>query len=397
MKKLLLMILAGLAAVSCIYPFEADMNTRPEESIVISGDIIPGGITVVNVSRLSPLSEMLEPVERFPSASVCVEISGAPDIKAKYLGMGVYEIDTRSVASDAECRLRVNIQGGKIYVSSWMTSLPAPDINSIDLSVSDRTVALELTLTGRSDATRYYRWDFDETWEIVADFVPTHMFVADVDPKDAENPRKIYRERAKDEKYKYCWLSESGKEYTLGSTIALSSNKITRQRFHTVGRSDRRMQRLYSVNVMARSLSADAYGFLENLQKNSNIGGSLFTPVPSEVRGNIRCVSDTSEFVYGFVSVTALSTKRFFLGSEFTQYYIPAERVENLLYLPDPDEDGRHDFIGHYLMGDRPVQLLDGQTVPTTSNMQWAPGRCTDCRLSGGSKVKPDYWPNDDE
>lgn len=392
-----LMILTGLAAVSCIYPFEADMMTKPEESMVISGDIIPGGITVVNVSRLSPVSEVLEPTRRFPASDVYVETYKAGSIKAKNLGMGVYEIDTRSLPSDARCRLKVDIKKGKSYASSWMTSLPAPDVNAIDLNVSDKTVALELSLTGRSDATRYYRWDFDETWEIAADFVPTHMFVDDVDPRDAENPRKIYRERTDNEKYMYCWLSDSSREYGLGNTAALGENKVIRQRFHTVGRSDKRMQRLYSVNVKARSLSADAYEFLDNLQKNSNIGGSLFTPVPSEVRGNIRCLSDTNEFVYGYISVAVLSQRRFFLGSEFTRYYIPAENAADLMYLPDADEDGRHDFIQHYLRGDRPVHLLEGQMTPTVSNMLWAPGRCTDCRLEGGSKIKPDYWPNDDE
>lgn len=397
MRKLLLMILTGLAAVSCIYPFEADMKTKPEDSIVISGDIIPGDITVVNVSRLSPVSEILEPARRFPAAEVYVEIYGGRSIKAKDIGMGVFEADTRSLAADSRCRLRVEIVRGRTYLSAWMTSLPAPDINCIDLNVQDKTVALELSLTGRSDATRYYRWDFDETWEIAADFVPTHMFVDDVDPKDAENPRKIYRVRTDNEKYMYCWMSDSGKEYGLGSTAALSVNKITRQRFHTVGRSDKRMQRLYSVNVKARSLSADAYAFLDNLQKNSNIGGSLFTPVPSEIRGNIRCQSDTNEFVYGFISVTTLSKRRFFLAEEFTRYYVPVEKASDLLYLPVPDEDGRHDFIQHYLRGDRPVHMLEGQLTPTVSNMLWAPGRCTDCRLEGGSKVKPDYWPNDDE
>jgi hypothetical protein len=70
---------------------------------------------------------------------------------------------------------------------------------------------------------------------------------------------------------------------------------------------------LYSINVKQYTWTKEGYEFLEKMKKNTEVTGSVFDPQPSELKGNIRNVSDPTEPVIGFFNICNIEQKRFWI------------------------------------------------------------------------------------
>ena len=126
-------------------------------------------------------------------------------------------------------------------------------------------------------------------------------------------------------------------------------------------------------------LRKEAYEYFKNIQRNIEQTGSIFSPIPTEVRGNIVCVSDPKEWVLGYVDVTSTTIMKRFMP-ELRDFY-----------------ETSYDCAKNILTG----MALDGYTyyiysgAPTVPN-RYAPFRCVDCTYDGrGTKNKPSWWPTD--
>ena len=124
--------------------------------------------------------------------------------------------------------------------------------------------------------------------------------------------------------------------------------------------------------------------------------GGLFTPQPSELTGNITCITDPSKKIMGYIEpVKNITQKRIFVhsteisGSRFFDCET-MDAGELAAYLSDHEIT----YDQFYMIGFRPA----GEINPSTGMpFEWSIARCTDCVVDGGSKKKPDFWPNNDE
>lgn len=165
----------------------------------------------------------------------------------------------------------------------------------------------------------------------------------------------------------------------LGSSDKLTENVISNKKIITMPPSDHRLSIMYHVEVEQYALHKEAYDYYFNLQKNIEESGSLFAPIPSEMRGNIRCVTRPETPVIGFVEVaTATRIKQFM--PDIKDLYESAlascgsEIVRGIEYATDPS----YGYISYNPMDQ--------------SSNSFAPKRCLDCRRYG-TKVKPSWWP----
>lgn len=408
MKKLIILILSVAGLSSCIYSYEADLSAQVEQKLVVSGDILIGSMSVITLGYVVPMDKTMAELKRScpESGSVSVECSDGTEYAGEWGGGGEYTVDLRNAAADKAYRLVVvNGDDGRVYASPWSKVLDMPEITDMKYVKSDDNVSILLSLDGGSDI-RYFRWDYEETWEYHADFIPDWMFDYQVakaifenpdysSPAERENPSEIYRPRENTEDYYYCWNSSSNTEYCIAKTESQKDNKVVNLDVMDIPRSSKKLSVLYSILLRVRAMDRNCYGYLNNLKTNSNNSGDLFTPVPSDIRGNIVCQSDTTLAAIGYVCVSREYSRRFFINGEVDGLYKSDYNPDNLLYYPVPDEDRLYNFCALYNMGERPVRLTLGEEVPSRTNMYWAPKRCTDCRESGGTKDKPSYWPND--
>lgn len=387
MRKIISFVALLAAAVSCIYPFDAQFPSEVAERLVVDGDILIGEITRINISYLQPIGGNSVTPDNV-MATVWVEGDGNGVMRGNYVRSGMYEIDTRNVGSSAKVRLCIKLlETGKVYSTEWLPIHDAPVNPTLDYDMDDDNLHVRLSLGGTGDG--YYRFDFDETWEFHADFIPTHQY--DFRPESKQHPIMEIPDDVDAMANYYCWSSASSKEPGLATTSSLLEDRLSGLEVTSVKRSDRKLSEIYYINVTVRPLSREGYDYLYNLDVNSNNTGSLFSPVPSDVRGNIRCVSDTNEVVIGHVEASRIARCEMYVKNIVSHAFTGEYGNKLLLSKPEPDEDGVIDFYQYYLMGYRPVGIF---TVNEVTDVYWAPLRCVDCTAAGGVKTKPEGWPD---
>ena len=381
MKNLVYYIFLTLAVSSCIYPYDAERDGVVPERLVVSGDILIGEMSKIELGYVVPISEGAEAARRYsPTGDVVVENDKGQRFQGVNLGLGTYYIDTTDAPEKAKYRLVITLSDGREYTTPWSGVNQAPRITDLSYKVDDNMFRLYCSLSGR-DSIWNFSWDYDEVWEYHAYFIPNVLWV-----------NGAYEKRIGFKDYYYCWNRQSSIEPCLASADGLAENRIEQNNFLSMSRSDNRISYLYSIMINVRGLSAPARAYLENMRSNANGTGDLFSPTPSEMRGNISCVTDPQEQVVGYVSVCKRSSHRIFVGANgiYKMPVIP----EGLLFYPEPDEDGNLNLDALFQYNS-PVFFDDDD--PDSSRVSWGPKRCVDCRAFGGNKTKPEWWPNDDE
>ena len=70
----------------------------------------------------------------------------------------------------------------------------------------------------------------------------------------------------------------------------------------------------YYIEIQQRSISKEAYNYWRTVDQLTRNNGSLFDTPPSTIRGNLTCVSDSSQAVYGLFEVSDLEEGGFFIS-----------------------------------------------------------------------------------
>lgn len=147
---------------------------------------------------------------------------------------------------------------------------------------------------------------------------------------------------------------------------------------------------LYSILLKQYALSNEGYEFYVKMKKNTESLGSIFDAQPSDISGNVECITDPSELVIGYVEFTTAEEKRLFIDNRDLTDWSYEQDCEYYFSNPHLNEPG---VI---------LNLVKESLVPT-SIAEYLPGggikkfvvqkeTCVDCRLKG-SNVKPDFWP----
>ena len=316
MKKIFCFIALALAAAGCIYPFQAEFAEDAPERLVVSGDILIGEQTRINLGYVFPIGTFQSTMRNnVPEASVTVENDRGQVFKGTRKAGGLHVIDTSNAPEDARYRLRIKLTDGKEYSTPWSGVYQAPEISDLSYTADQNNIHLQISLDG-ADSLWNFRWDYTETWEYHAYFKPELMFVPGLPSPDNTNPAKLFREPNEDEDYYYCWNSRESVEPCLDSAEGKSENVIRNNVFLNIPRHDDRLMVLYSILVTARGMSSAGRAYLHHQSVVSNVSGDLFQPVPSEMQGNVINVDDPDEMTIGYVEVCKRSSRRLFVSGE---------------------------------------------------------------------------------
>jgi len=119
----------------------------------------------------------------------------------------------------------------------------------------------------------------------------------------------------------------------------------------------------------------------ELMKKNTEEIGSLFSPQPSEIRGNIRNPNDEKEYVLGYVTASTVEQQRKFIQVPW-HYFMLCEVVK----VPAHNKDSTLYYFGP---GGPLIPFQYDEPPPYYSG---AEPQCVDCTKRGGSVVRPSYW-----
>ena len=383
MKHLLPYIALLCSAVACIYPYDPEVDDVPENVLAVEGEIIAGGVTSVRLGTLRPLwnenssigyGDYVYHTTPFKGARVWVE----DEAGTTYAGTdpdndGSVSIPMTSAPTDRKYRLCINALG-ESYVSDWIDILAPPTIRDVSFSIGDRDVVVGVSLDGGSGSTGYALLSYSETWEFHSDFWAEYV----VDPTTWS-----ISHRMGDYYFYWCWRTYNNPKTFPVDFSSLEGNGITGYPLLRFGRSDSRLHRKYSVNVTARTISAETYRYLTHLENISENTDDLFSPNPGELDGNLRCESDPDRMVLGYVTASATVSKRVFLGEG---HFIATPVSEGSLVFPFEEEYGKY-FSLDYL----PLVENNGSRAGE-GPFGWGSPRCYNCVAAGGTKEKPSFW-----
>jgi hypothetical protein len=289
---------------------------------------------------------------------------------------GVYTIPTGTLDPDTQYRLHISVDGEE-YESAFLKPLDTPEIDSLSVTKKGQgePVVVSVTTHGTPEQSPYYRWSFHETWELKSEFSLWGYFPSGVIDPDGHGLVWFgsLTEKLPDNFY-YCWGRDSSKSILIAATGQLEENRVYQCPLVGIPCEDERLSILYHIDVRQTALRQEAYDYFENLRLNVEQTGSIFAPIPGEIKGNIRCITYPDRPVIGYVEV-ATTTRE--------DLYIP----ENGLYY-EPEVTNNWESCSWHRMS------LPVLPFPREFLTRWK--GCYDCRYkTNSSKDRPPAWPTE--
>src|SRR5215469_12370060 len=301
-----------LLFVTCRQVYDPKIQASNTNLLVVEGVLNSGqGPTVIRVSRTTDVNDTALNPET--NAQLTVEGDDGNKFSLNENGNGKYSVDQLQLNSNAKYRLDIKTVDGKEYASDYSSVKNTPPIDSITWQRENGGVRIYVNAHDPQNATKYYQWKYEETWEIHSAFYGSLEYVFDV------------RHRAIGVKYKYpdhsidstiykCWNTLNSFSILLGSTEKLTSDVVYLPMQYIEPHSEK-LSVLYSINFRQYAISHDNYLFLQKMKRNTEQLGTLFDAQPSEISGNIHCLTVPGETVIGYVEVSQEQVKRIFIAN----------------------------------------------------------------------------------
>ena len=274
---------------------------------------------------------------------------------------GQYTVKTGKLDLNRKYCLNIEIEDHQ-YASNFSYPIKTPEIDSVFWTkrAPGQPVNIHITTHSQDNKVLYYRWSYREDWEINADMrLDGYPF--------------------------YCWNKAESRELLLGSAEKTVFGRVT-DILTQMHPSSKRLSVLYRIDVKQNAISKRAYDYFANIKSNAEQTGSIFAPVPSELRGNITCITDPGRPVIGYMDVSTTTKKRKYIS-----------RRDNAYEKPDMDcvplsKDALCEKLGIEGMGCGMWNPLETGYVLYSESTFIKP-ECVDCSLFGVPNEKPDDWP----
>ena len=345
----------------------------PNPLLVVEGYLNAGGLTTVHLSRTFKLNAANRPVPE-TGAQVRVEGSNSTFYNLIPKPNGVYEIANLPLNPGQKYRLHIFAKS-KQYVSDFVEVKLTPPIDTVNWKRERDGVQIYVNTHDPQNKTVYYLWNYDETWEFNSIY-----------PSNKEYKNNKVVDRDPNVNIFTCWKSQSSTNVFVGSSAKLSSDVISLMPIRLIPNFSWMLSVKYSILVRQYALTEQGYKYWQNIKKNTEQLGSIFDVQPSEIRGNLRCLTDTNEIVIGHISAGRIMEQRIFINPKD----VPSWTSIN--YATDCTLDTtKLDSIRYWFQ--------DGQYIPITESYDafgnflypFARNICVDCRLTG-SNVRPPFW-----
>ena len=366
-----------IAVNACVEPYDPPLDNEDISLLVVDGFLNATTDTAqVRLTRTLPVkSPDIIPGEQ--RALVRIEDDQGLIYTLSESGGGFYRGPVPDARPGTSYRVLIRTSNNREYVSEFSNIIQAPPIDSITYHVDNDGVEFLVNAHDSENISRNYRWTFVETYEYKANFNSLFKF---------EGQEPVFRPLT--ESIFTCWRSNQSTDILVGSTKHLEESVVSEFPVLFIPKESIKISVKYSLLLQQQALTDEAYNYWSQLEKTTEHLGGLFDPLPSEVQGNLKSISDPSETVIGFFSAGTIEQQRIFLErsdwitglsgyyrgnpvcaldtvpiSELSQVYPPTTLLVDALYSGP---------------------ALIGYTATPIS--------CADCRTMGGNTTKPAFW-----
>ncbi|WP_240471643.1 DUF4249 domain-containing protein [Hymenobacter aerophilus] len=388
---LILLLLAGLAG--CVEPYAPEVINAPPNLLVVEGFINADGPTSIRLSRTAALAAKVTPALE-TKARLLIELQNGPSYALSETAPGTYTGAPLNLPAGSLCRLRISTAKGQQYASDFVPVSCAPPIDELQWKAQESGFNFYLSTQDPTGSSQFYRWEYDETWEIIPVYRPDIQYYTIGPGKgrlgEISSP---YPYPAK------CWGNEQSPKIVLNQTAGLSQDQVRDFRLRVLPLNSNRLFSRYSLHVRQQALTREEYDYWQLLAKNTENIGTLFDAQPSQLTGNVRNLDEAGggQPALGFVGAHSVSEKRIFVDrTELPAGTVPLTGYEDCMppdltnpYAGDPPPTP--DEIAAILFGAFddpsyvPITRVPGQGLWSTSV------DCVDCRARG-TAIRPSFW-----
>jgi Domain of unknown function (DUF4249) len=379
-----LFLLTMTIAYSCKKPYALKTTSANINYLVVEGVINTGkDSTIFNLTRTINLATGVDTAAEL-GAQVTVEDNNSASYAIPEIGKGKYAAPPLGLDSTKQYRIRIKTTDAKEYVSDLTQSKPTPPIDSVGYTTKGNGIQIYVNAHDAKNSTRYYRWDYQETWQFHAKYFSS--YITDGNAIQARTP---------DQNIYYCFTGDVSSSITLGSSAKLVQDVIYQAPVIFIPSTSEKIETRYSILLKQYALTVDAFNYWQNLKKNTEQLGSIFDAQPSEVTGNIHCLTDASIPVIGYISAGSVKQKRIYIdNSQLSDSWLPA-------YPYDCQEDTSFFCKAPYCTNQVITDLIPfgseeipiGQAFKNGAVIGYTESstECVDCTIRG-TKRAPSFW-----
>lgn len=339
--------------------------------LVVDGFMDAGGdSTVIRLSRTQNLSDSLYTFPPEKGALINIVGQNGEIYPLNELIDGKYFSAPLQLNQNEMYSLKILRSNGEEYQSDYVPVKLSPAIDSINWKRSVSGVTIYANAHDDTDKTTYYRWEYIETWEYQSIF-----------DSGLEYVNGFFYERQPQEQIYHCWRTDSSTSVLIASTEKLTADVVYEFPLLLISDNSQQLNIGYSILVKQYAITSDAFAYWQAQKLNTEQLGSIFGAQPSQLKGNIHCITHPDEPVIGYLSASSVQQQRMFIDSSALQgwKYTPPEgcALDTLKNIGD-------------LFNHVPVTYTAG--IP--QQILYSTLFCADCRAQGGVNVKPSFWPN---
>ena len=354
--------------VACREEYQPAVTKQNPNYLVVEGIINPDSTTVT----LSLTRALNDTVTFIPQPNAIVYIQGQRGSQYLMSNKNNGNYTTGKLPLDLTDKYRLKItESGLQFESDYVDFERTPPIDSLSWS-QNTDVSITLNTHDPSNNTRYYRWEFEETWEVHSYYDTNLGYV---------NGQVIFRDTS--QLTNICYNTAASTEILLGTSAQLSNDVIAYAPITTIPDGSEKLNVRYSILVKQYALTKAAYEFWQLLRRNTNQVGGLFDAQPSQLIGNLHCITNPSEPVIGYVGASTVETKRIFIRrGELNGWNYASEAF---VCTPKIITDSIQYYLSDTTMA--PAYFISGGALAIAKKV------CVDCRRHGGTTTKPSFWP----
>jgi len=379
-----------VVSISCTDPFNPPPSNDSPDLFVVDGFINAtdsSASVTLSHSRSLTAYGVFVPEKK---AEVTIKSSLGQLFDLQEQDSGRYTLAHLPVDRQATYTLKIRTEAGKEDQSDGITVHTTPAIDSLTFGLSNDNKGLSIRLNTHdpANASRYYKWEYSETFEYHAYFFSDFTF-ENGQPEKRDPYNGVF----------VCYRTLPSSIICIATSHLLDRDIIQGEELTIIPKYSPKISVRYSILVRQRTLSPEEYDFLFELRQVTERLGTFFDPLPQEVIGNIRSVEASDELVLGYFSAGEVYEQRFFINKgelptdlqaspitegcqlEFTcDIRLPRTSVQPpCVFLEDISDDAMiidaaYDFKG----------------IPYAYS--FAHADCGDCRTQGGVTTRPDFW-----
>ncbi|RYD80760.1 MAG: DUF4249 domain-containing protein [Sphingobacteriales bacterium] len=377
MKNKLIIFLCLIVICSCKQEFQSPINKLSADVLIMDGFINTGNVeSVITLSKLQDLKDTTSFIPEL-NAQVQLQEEAGTSVNFVNAGKGKYTLPARTYNAGKRYRLLITRSNGRKYESDFVAITATPPIDNLSYRTESNGVTILLNTHDVPTASRYFYWNYEETWQFKVPF-----------PSKLVYKNKQFIKRVED--IEYCFRTEKSNKLILGSSVKFTDNKIEGQEIQFADNASGRISLIYSILVSQHAVSKEYFDYLEKLKKNTETIGSIFDAQPTQNIGNLHSVSNKDEFVVGFFNLHSVQTKRLFIKANELPAFPPRPEDDCMVQEFDlRDRFGNVIFDAESSYGDS-TKLIP--LTYTVSNTTAVVPECGDCRIKG-ALMKPSFWP----